>query len=216
MTRYGRGGSGSGRATRTSEASWRAIPQTADVLGTRAGHSATQTDARSIYVIGGRTASVSGRDFYYDDTLRLDIRTKRWERLCKSGPFSARANHTATLIGEELWLIGGHNLEEVMHDVHVLDLVTLTWKEVTHCIAGNLALLRRVAHQAVQHPADPHTILIYGGYSPANQQDDAAGGFVSAPAALNTRSRVLLELNPTGVPPAARGYHTMIVVGPRW
>lgn len=78
---------------------------------------------------------------------------------------------------------------EVMHDVHVLDLVTLTWREVTHCIAGNLALLRRVAHQAVQHPADPHTILIYGGYSPANQQDDAAGGFVSAPAALNTRRR---------------------------
>jgi hypothetical protein len=107
-------------------------------------------------------------DLFCNDTLRVDTQgaTCSLDLLCPNtatrNPFAPRAHHSATVVGEELWLIGGcdkryaskplscistrtergwpnelvglthvaHGDSMTMHDVHVLDLATLTWKEV--------------------------------------------------------------------------------------
>jgi N-acetylneuraminic acid mutarotase len=58
--------------------------------------------------------------------LWYDISARKWSQPTKL-PFKARANHVAILVSGRIWVIGGGNSEEVMGDVHTLDLQTLKW-----------------------------------------------------------------------------------------
>eukprot|EP00240_Pyramimonas_obovata_P004075 CAMPEP_0118947702 /NCGR_PEP_ID=MMETSP1169-20130426/46523_1 /TAXON_ID=36882 /ORGANISM="Pyramimonas obovata, Strain CCMP722" /LENGTH=370 /DNA_ID=CAMNT_0006893969 /DNA_START=349 /DNA_END=1459 /DNA_ORIENTATION=- len=190
---------------------WSPIPQTAEVLGKRGGHSSTVV-GKNIYVIGGRVETQDGgSEQFFNDTLRLDLQHNRWERLCLDAPFAPRAYHSATLVGEEIWLIGGSDLSHIYPDVHVLDLVTLTWREVTRSIKGDpLAATGRTGHRAIRHPSDSNTILIYGGFT---SQESTGGAYVGLLTALDTKRKVMSDLRPRGVSPTPRGYHAFVAVG---
>jgi len=68
---------------------------------------------------------------FYSDVLVLDTQTRRWSQNIRSFPFTARANHTATLINNnQIWFIAGSDCENVLGDVFVLDLTTSSWHAV--------------------------------------------------------------------------------------
>jgi hypothetical protein len=75
--------------------------------------------------IGGR----KGRAFY-GDVLALNSKTGvAWEQvLGATAGFPPRAGHTATLVGKEIWVIGGSNNETIFGDVSVFDVVNRSWR----------------------------------------------------------------------------------------
>jgi len=79
----------------------------------------------TIYLIGGR----KGRAFY-GDVLALNSKTGvAWEQvLGATAGFPPRAGHTATLVGKEIWVIGGSNNETIFGDVSVFDVVNRSWR----------------------------------------------------------------------------------------
>lgn len=54
---------------------------------------------------------------FFNDTLRVDTQGGTCEVVCPNTstgtPFAPRAHHTATVVGEKLWLIGGCDIKYV-------------------------------------------------------------------------------------------------------
>jgi hypothetical protein len=70
---------------------------------------------------------------FYRDILLIDISTGQLARPVKNFPdgVKPRANHSATLIGNHIWFIGGGDDDEVFNDVFVLDVIAGTWTVVS-------------------------------------------------------------------------------------
>lgn len=62
--------------------------------------------------------------------LRFDTVSQRWESGFNSLPFQGRAYHTAVLLGNKIWVMGGSNECTAFHDTWVLDTETLAWESV--------------------------------------------------------------------------------------
>ena len=69
---------------------------------------------------------------------------------------------SATLVGDEVWVCGGADIDSVSTDVLAFSPATHTFRQPR--LRGNLALLRRTAHGACVHPLRPHCLLLFGGY----------------------------------------------------
>ena len=108
--------------------SWRnfELKSSPELATSRAGGASVVFDD-IIYLIGGR----KGRAFY-GDVLALNTRKGSrvaWELISEATPgFSPRAGHTATLVKNEIWVIGGSNNETIFGDVSVFDLGKRTWR----------------------------------------------------------------------------------------
>ncbi|KAG2435934.1 hypothetical protein HXX76_007129 [Chlamydomonas incerta] len=193
----------------------------------RASHSATVVGS-SILIVGGRR----GSNQFFADLLKFDTASHTWTVVCPAIPngFRARANHTATLVGgRQLWVVSGSDKENVLDDVHVLDVATMTWSKPQ--IRGDAALLKRTAHAADLHPTDPSSILLFGGYGPT--AGAAEPTFLNDLVLLRTASRTVERLvsivgplpgvvgaagggGLVGVaPPLPRAYHSCTSLGGR-
>ncbi|KAJ7565645.1 hypothetical protein O6H91_02G068800 [Diphasiastrum complanatum] len=178
---------------------WQRLPGHRNLKG-RAGHTSTLV-GRKIFVLGGR----NGNDFFNDMWI-FNTETEQWKQLQQHAPFSPRAYHTATLVKEhELWLIGGSDQSTMYGDVHVLNTNSFKWS--SPMLRGRIGGKRRGTHAAVLHPSEQHSILVHGGYGGVDSH------WLNDLVVLHTDILEWEELEPVGMLPLARGYHTMVAVG---
>ena len=77
-------------------------------------------------------------------------------------PCAWRSYHSATVVGQDVWLCGGGSTDSVAGDVVVFTPLTRSWR--VPALRGQTALLKRTAHGACQHPTRPACIVLFGGY----------------------------------------------------
>ena len=107
---------------------------------------------------------------FLHDILRYDTKLRRWDGGFARVPFTARAYHTAVLLGHKIWVIGGSNRQEAFGDVWVFDTDSLSWAEVTLRQGGRLML-----------PLSPESPATSPFSSPAARPALSAGGMCSNP-----------------------------------
>eukprot|EP00878_Enallax_costatus_P033215 GHUV01036615.1.p1 GENE.GHUV01036615.1~~GHUV01036615.1.p1 ORF type:complete len:120 (+),score=5.90 GHUV01036615.1:390-749(+) len=113
--------------SRTIYRSWQLVPWDTDTHGAqldRAGHSTTAV-GHLLYICAGRKGS-----HFYKDVLCFNTKTLCFESGVPECPFKARAHHSATLIGNRIWFIGGSDKSDVFGDVFVLELPGRSWRRV--------------------------------------------------------------------------------------
>ena len=108
---------------------WSVIkPEGSYMITPRAGHTATEISSNQFLVFGG-----SGGDRFYNDVHIFNVETNLWSFVDVQNPAQApagRHQHTANLIGEELYIIGGRSEKETFSDVWILDIATGEWSRV--------------------------------------------------------------------------------------
>lgn len=111
----------------------------------------------SIIVAGGHTKD--GRSTF--EVYSLDVNTGAWTQLQPSGTKpSSRGGHTATLIGDRLWIFGGEDRSRrALGDVHCLDLSQMAWASPKTTGAAPSA---RTGHTAAAHG---EFLFVFGGGS---------------------------------------------------
>ncbi len=57
------------------------------------------------------------RDSFLKDLLRLDTKLQRWDSGFNPLPFEGRAYHTATVLADKIWVIGGSSATAIFNDV---------------------------------------------------------------------------------------------------
>ena len=62
--------------------------------------------------------------------MRIDLPTQKIDTGLQALPGEARAYHTATLVDNKIYILGGSNGQAVLGDVHVLDTDSRSWKTV--------------------------------------------------------------------------------------
>lgn len=78
---------------------------------------------------------------FCSDVCKLDTATGKWSTGFLRPPFINLAYHSATLIGAEIWVVGGSDDKHTSPHVYVLDTTTLKWRTVSirqaqaHCFA---------------------------------------------------------------------------------
>eukprot|EP00931_Biecheleriopsis_adriatica_P050355 TRINITY_DN29148_c0_g1_i1.p1 TRINITY_DN29148_c0_g1~~TRINITY_DN29148_c0_g1_i1.p1 ORF type:complete len:662 (-),score=119.61 TRINITY_DN29148_c0_g1_i1:39-1916(-) len=175
----------------------------------RQGHAAVEV-GRKIYVIGGCLQEIK----CFDDVHVFDTGSHEWSKETFSGkPPKPRGGHTATLVGSDIFIMGGANSEEGFGDVHRLDLAAGRWTQFAEPSTGAKPA-RRTSHAAA---ADENgRIYFFGGY-------DADGNFLNDLWILHTKASstagedTLPEASwarpvPTGELPAAREGHSLTLV----
>lgn len=119
----------------------------------RAGHTATIV-GKDIYVIGGLNRYVRShcatrepftaqrllrveimhcapcRQTVCEGVCKLDTASAKWSTGFLRPPFGQKKFHTATLVGSDIWVLGGSDLKTMSSDVYVLNTKTLQWRTV--------------------------------------------------------------------------------------
>jgi hypothetical protein len=197
---------------------WRQTNKCAPTALARAG-SASVAAAGTLVLLGGRRG-----DAFFLDAWAVAAAAGAVECLSASAPGAApRCYHSATLVGDEVWVVGGSDAARVVDDVWVFDLRVRAWR--APALAGDVRLLARTAHGACAHPRRPGVILLFGGYGAPRGAPRAAAAAAAAPApayewrndlvALDTRTGAVSLLSPRGAPPEPRAYHSFTAVGDR-
>ncbi|CAK9099133.1 unnamed protein product [Durusdinium trenchii] len=88
--------------------------------------------------------------------------------LVSGAPPAPRGGHTATLVGSDIFVIGGANSQATLGDVYRLDLVRKRWTKLEQ--PAGLKLSNRTSHAAVATTAG--RLFLFGGY-------DAEGNFLN-------------------------------------
>eukprot|EP00884_Botryococcus_braunii_P007391 jgi/Botrbrau1/16653/Bobra.0068s0069.1 len=151
---------------------------------------------RSLLCIGGHH-KVKKKDA--DMSLRsLDTGVNMWSEVQTSGDHPpARGGHTATLIGNSVYVFGGEDVSRRPHgDLYVLDLPDLSWKKVE---AGGTPPAPRSAHVATEF--NKRYLLIFGGGSVAHCYNDLY--------LLDTETMQWSQPKTEGNPPSPRAGHAL-------
>jgi len=136
---------------------WESVKVNSELPTPRSGHSMTTYEGE-LYLFGGCELDIKCNN----DLLKYNAGTSIWETLETQGAKpEGREGHSATLVGNKLYVFGGSSLGKLLEDVFVLDLDTLTWE------AKNLAgeAEPRAYHSAAIH--DAGIVVIFGGYTQA-------------------------------------------------
>ncbi|KXZ49410.1 hypothetical protein GPECTOR_21g636 [Gonium pectorale] len=166
-----------------------------------AGHSATAWNGK-LYVLGGHTKAKGATSI----TLRvIDPVARTIEEPEMSGALPpARGGHTATLISNKIWLIGGEDSHRrALSDVHVLDLATLTWSSPE--ISGKAPAARSASAAAA---FGDRYVLLFGGGSVATCYSDLH--------MLDTEQLAWSQPPQAGAKVAPRAGHSGVVLGDIW
>eukprot|EP00638_Chattonella_subsalsa_P008261 CAMPEP_0117740486 /NCGR_PEP_ID=MMETSP0947-20121206/4371_1 /TAXON_ID=44440 /ORGANISM="Chattonella subsalsa, Strain CCMP2191" /LENGTH=368 /DNA_ID=CAMNT_0005556611 /DNA_START=2084 /DNA_END=3187 /DNA_ORIENTATION=- len=115
----------------------------------------------NIYFFGGSTGHS-----YSNDTYKFHLPTQTWEKLTTNGATpSQRYQHTATLVGNSMLIIGGGNFKPVSQDsglqISRLNLETLEWS--TLAVMG-VVPCARVSHTA-DYDEDSGLLFVGGGFN---------------------------------------------------
>lgn len=191
--------------------SWSAL-QVAAAPTARQGHAAVEV-GRKIYVIGGCLQEIR----CYNDVHIFDTGAQRWTQENVTGDLpSPRGGHTATLVGSDIFLLGGANSEATFADAYRLDLLRRRWTKLEEGVG--LTMTARTSHAAA---ADGGRIYVFGGY-------DADGKFLNdmwvlraplsppyspdAPEVVSRPRAAWTRPVPTGEVPAGRQGHSLTSV----
>mmetsp|Transcript_655 Transcript_655/g.1124 ORF Transcript_655/g.1124 Transcript_655/m.1124 type:complete len:595 (+) Transcript_655:251-2035(+) len=179
----------------------------------RIGHTATAVGSR-IFVFGGHNDTKWFNDLYVLDTdtasggnSKMQI---QWSRPpVKGWAPPARRGHTATAIGDKIYVFAGYNYNartccsKHFSDVYVLDTTTMTWDEVrTTCAPGTLPPAGRWNHAAA---AVGTKLYIFGGSQSNTHYNDLY--------VLDTETLQWDRPVCTGNPPSERGHHSCLSLG---
>ncbi|MEW5307796.1 MAG: hypothetical protein WDW36_010172 [Sanguina aurantia] len=182
---------------------WRAAAWTGNGLAEfeRAGHSTTQHED-SVYIIGGTGPGKA----LCGSVLRLDVSLLTCETLRTTGSLLPRSNHTAVLVGSEIWVVAGAYEQRCTQTCKC-------WTS-SHVCGGrgdSDNLLMRACHAADLHPTDPKAIVIFGGYG-----GSTAFTWLADPIIIHTE-RLTVELLPSfgSRVPDGRMYHSLTRLGHR-
>ncbi|EGD72476.1 laminin B1 [Salpingoeca rosetta] len=132
-------------------------------------------DGDALHIHGGvnaseRTAAAYGiahhPAHYTDDHWRLDLQSGVWRRVDARGvPPPAVAGHTATLVGDTVYVVGGRTADTLFSAyVHAFNVTDEAWSRIVP-LAAHLGKVSD--HAAVYHPQS-HAIIVSGGYIPGN------------------------------------------------
>jgi len=122
------------------------------------GHSLVKWKNNLLVVAGNSRAASSNKVSVW----LIDVETNSWSAVDTYGKVPiARSGQSVSIVGSRLIMFGGEdNKRRLLSDLHVLDLETMIWEEVT---TGKGGPAPRYDHSAAVY-AD-HYILIFGGSS---------------------------------------------------
>ena len=105
----------------------------------RTGHSITSLQQGGrLLLFGGRNLQREGGSAEMNDAWLLELLPARGAPLLRElfaagSPPSARAHHSATLLGDAVYVLGGLTCgERPLRDVHVLDVSSMRWSQPAH------------------------------------------------------------------------------------
>lgn len=152
----------------------------------RAGMSGVADDSKAYY-FGG----VDKSGTFSDDLYMLDTRTNMWYKPSTAGSLPAvRADHTANLVGEKMYVFGGQSDAGEHADLWALDLNALTW--VKPAVQGEKPAARS-GHTASLVGAK---IFVIGGIAGDTTRNDVE--------VFDTATSTWSKIAATGSPPEAR------------
>lgn len=98
----------------------------------RGGHTATLYGKKYLVVFGGHYHEGNGVFKYLNDVQILNLETLKWRtKRCKGGLPRGRYGHTATLIGNKLYVFGGRGDKGIyFKDTYYLDLKSWEWSKI--------------------------------------------------------------------------------------
>jgi hypothetical protein len=168
----------------------------------RFGHAAVLV-GRAVLVLGGRLVTTSHHEYAsFDSVWSLDLQAEAWTEVATSGPApSARADHTATLVGRHIVVLGGAQHGEPplpMTVLHLLDTYTFAWSTVI--VGGAVTPSPRFGHAAVLLGS---SLVVTGGMG-GQRRVAALADTVTLDLSDGVVSSSLAWSNPI-VPPAAIG-----------
>jgi len=140
-----------------------------DIPSHRSEHSAVVV-GKTILIFGG-SCCTGGPYTFFNDVYALDVALQTWTKVeCRGNVPPPRAQHSATVIGKVMLVIGGCNSMTTFDDVYALDLTTNLWSKIQ--TKGSSGLVAERLNSAdfrvnpVRHCAcllsDGSTLVIHG------------------------------------------------------
>ncbi|XP_078069992.1 uncharacterized protein LOC144494663 [Mustelus asterias] len=110
-----------------SDLSWEIIPQSGYIPSSREGHSMCVVKGK-IYLFGGRSYHLV--EECLPGMYCFDIESLTWEKLQINGIAPCTLNHSAALVGDNIFVFGGIQNGAVSDDLFMFNTVSLTWTPV--------------------------------------------------------------------------------------
>eukprot|EP00697_Spironema_sp_BW2_P011756 gnl/Spiro4/27597_TR13730_c0_g1_i3.p1 gnl/Spiro4/27597_TR13730_c0_g1~~gnl/Spiro4/27597_TR13730_c0_g1_i3.p1 ORF type:complete len:799 (-),score=233.97 gnl/Spiro4/27597_TR13730_c0_g1_i3:111-2507(-) len=164
----------------------------------RGEHTSSLVDQK-IFLIGG----CAPQDRCFSDVFGLNLASLSWfDTVLLHNPPTARKEHTATVVGMDIWVIGGFAPPSLkfLNETLIYHTGSLNW-EVPQI--GGIPVLARAGHSATLVGANK--IFVIGGYSDEE--------FFEALIVLNTELRVWTQPSLKGVGLTPRKGHSANLVG---
>jgi len=143
------------------ELAWRKLNPRSPPPAPRAHHTTTYVgdDVKKLLVFGG----YGGGGRSWNEMEAFDITTLTWAPIsCKGTLPTARFDHTATLAGDQLYIIGGRNNDGPIEQMAILDISTFTWSIPK--LESTESPVPIFAHMAVAiKSALAHKVFTFGG-----------------------------------------------------
>jgi N-acetylneuraminic acid mutarotase len=173
---------------------WKRVQVDSRLPPSRSGHSLTNFNATLVLFGGCELEKVCYNDVYVYEP-RLNI----WSQVEITGnPPTARRGHSATLLGNLLYIIAGTSLNGMLNDVWILDMQNWTWTEMQ--VEGRIDA--RSYHKAVL--SKEGIILIFGGNTKYGISDEVV--------LLDTINNHWGYPSTSGKEPGPRMYHSLDVI----
>ncbi|XP_053312753.1 RING finger protein B-like [Spea bombifrons] len=109
------------------DSTWEVIPQTGHIPSPREGHCICLVK-RKIYLFGGR--SDENADECLPGIYSFDVGTLTWEKLKTNGTAPQTLDHSVAVVGENIFVFGGHCHGKVVDDLFMFNTVSESWVPV--------------------------------------------------------------------------------------
>jgi hypothetical protein len=167
-------------------------------------HTAAFVNQRMFVLFGGDDTRV------YDDVHVFDAERNAWQELATTGTRpGARWGHTMCVLPDRRLLVfGGHDGENMLNDLHILDTDSLVWTRLHTSTADSLVPPPRAGHTASMVN---RTMIVFGGGDGDSLLNDCWSLTLDAADDTPHWHRLVAS----GAPPSARCAHTSITLPPR-
>jgi hypothetical protein len=145
----------------------------------------------------------------YDDVHVFDAERNAWQELATTGARpGARWGHTMCVLPDRRLLVfGGHDGENMLNDLHILDTDSLVWTRLHTSTADALVPPPRAGHTASMVN---RTMIVFGGGDGDSLLNDCWSLTLDGDTTPHWHRLVA-----SGAPPSARCAHTSITLPPR-
>lgn len=155
-------------------------------------------------VFGGRGSPVSG----FDDLFSFHLPTREWRQIITtSGSPSARWNHTAVIVDDNMYIHGGRDAQHVFYDLVCYSISRQEWTVV------DLTLPSVFGHVMISRGS---LLLIYGGLGSIEAQDDISPDVIEVNLTTEEVTRVDVSSSSSSPVPNGRFAHASVVLENRY